>query len=115
DGDREGDGKRELFVENAGGSRKEADRDKHRDEHQRGGDDGAGDLGHSDAGGLVRVVGGGFIAFGCQRFFYGDDVGGVGVRIDFLVPLGDDGAAGEVALHVLDDDDGVVNDQSGGE
>src|SRR5258708_39758070 len=32
-----------------------------------------------------------------------------------LGPLGHDGVAGEMALHVLDDDDGVVDDQSGGE
>ncbi len=57
DRDGEGDGQRELLVENAGGSGKEADRDKDGDEDERGGDNGAGDLGHGDAGGLVRVGG----------------------------------------------------------
>ena len=44
DRDGEGDGERELLVENAGGSGEEADRDEDGDEHERGRDDGAGDL-----------------------------------------------------------------------
>ena len=44
DRDGEGDGERELLVEDAGGSGEEADRDEDGDEDERGGDDGAGDL-----------------------------------------------------------------------
>ena len=46
DRDGEGDGERELLVENAGGAGEEADRNEDGDEHERGRDDGAGDLGH---------------------------------------------------------------------
>ena len=115
DRDGEGDGQRELLVQNAGGAGKEADRNEDGDEDERGGDDGAGDLGHGDAGGFVRVGGGDFHL--AARGFGGfEDVGSVGVLRDRL-GLGrrDGGVAGEVALHVFDDDDGVVDDQSCGE
>ena len=81
DRDGEGDGQRELLVENAGGAGEEADRNEDGDEHERGGDDGAGDLGH-------------------------------GARVAWCGSLS---LLGDVALHVLDDDDGVVDDQAGGQ
>ena len=62
DRDGEGDGQRELLVEDAGGAGEEADRDEDGDQHERGRDDGAGDLGHGDAGGLVWIGGDGFHA-----------------------------------------------------
>ncbi len=86
DGDRKGDGQRELFVENAGGAGEEADRDEHTDEHKRGRDDGAGDFGHSDRSGFVWIV-----------------VGVAGVCF------------AEMALDVFDDYDGVVNDETCGQ
>ncbi len=67
--DRDGEGNRqgELLVKNAGGSREEADGNEDGDEHERRGDDGAGDFGHGDAGGLVRIGGDGLHAAGCMR------------------------------------------------
>ena len=81
DGDGERDGQRELPVENAGGAGEERDRHEDGDEHQRSGDDGAGDLAHGGGGGVVRLA----------------------------VALGD------VALDVFDHDDGVVDDEAGGQ
>ena len=54
-GDRERNGQRELAVENAGGSGEERHRHEHRDQHERRGDHGAGDLAHGARSGRVRV------------------------------------------------------------
>ena len=109
DRDGEGDGQRELLVENAGGAGEEADGDEDGDEYERGGDDGAGDLGHGDAGGLVRVVGGDFHSRSCGLGVF-EDVWRVGIRLGQLGALGEYRMSGEVALDVFDDDDGVVDD-----
>ena len=57
-GDRDGerDGQRKLPVEDAGGAREERYRNEHGDQHQRGGDDSAGDLAHGLGGSFVRVA-----------------------------------------------------------
>ena len=75
------DRERELAEEDAGGAGKECHRNEHGDEHERGGDDGAGDFLHGHGSGVVR--------FG--------------------------NSFGDMALHVFDDDDGVVHDEAGGE
>ena len=55
DGDGEGDGERELAEQDAGGAGEECNRHKDGYQHQRGGDDGAGDFFHGGRGGFGRV------------------------------------------------------------
>src|SRR5215472_2214488 len=79
--DRKRDGQGKLLVEPPGRTRKQRDRHKDCDQHQRRGDDRASDFLHADAGGLMRFL-------------------------DALF---------QVALHVLDDHDGVVDHQARGQ
>ncbi len=53
---RECDGQRELAKQNAGGAGEKCHRHKHRDQHQRGGDDGSGYFRHGDRGRFVSVA-----------------------------------------------------------
>ncbi len=105
-----------MLIEDACGSREEADGDEDGDEDERCRDDGAGDLGHGDTGGFVRIGGDGFHASaGCGPLRVVEKVRGVGIGFGQLGAFGDDRGLGEVALDVFDDDDGVVDDETGGE